>query len=180
MRLGLLTLTLILFISVQAIAQTGYKIEFKVDGLKDTTAYLGYYYGESTFVKDTAKVDSKGQFIFNGIKPLDQGVYFLVLDKTRLFDFVVSTDQQFALSTNTNDYFKNMVVAGDQDNKLFFENMTFNMERHKEAEPFIKVLQDSTLKEDQKKSARESFNKVNDKVMTYQDGVIAQYPTTLT
>jgi thiol-disulfide isomerase/thioredoxin len=175
-----LLFSLLLSTCVSAVAQNGYKIEFKVDGLKDTTAYLGYYYGESTFVKDTAKVDSKGQFTFDGKKPLDQGVYFLVLDKTRLFDFVVSADQQFGLTTSTSDYFKNMVVSGDQDNKLFFDNMMFNMERHKEAEPFIKVLQDSTLKEDQKKSARESFNKVNEKVMTYQDGVIAQHPTSLT
>lgn len=171
---------LLLSLSATSFSQTGYKIEFKVDGLKDTTAYLGYYYGESTFVKDTAKVDSKGHFVFDGKKALDQGVYFLVLDKTRLFDFVVSADQQFSLATNTSDYFKNMVVTGDQDNKLFFENMIFNMERHKEAEPFIKVLQDSTLKDDQKKSARESFNKVNDKVMAHQDAIIAQYPTTLT
>lgn len=171
---------LLLSLSATSFGQTAYKIEFKVDGLKDTTAYLGYYYGESTFVKDTAKVDSKGQFVFDGKKPLDQGVYFLVLDKTRLFDFVVSADQQFSLATSTSDYFKNMVVTGDQDNKLFFENMIFNMERHKEAEPFIKVLQDSTLKDDQKKSARESFNKVNDKVMAHQDAIIAQYPTTLT
>ncbi|HEY0742386.1 MAG TPA: thioredoxin-like domain-containing protein [Chryseosolibacter sp.] len=171
---------LLLLLSATSFGQTGYKIEFKVDGLKDTTAYLGYYYGESTFVKDTAKVDSKGQFVFDGKKALDQGVYFLVLDKTRLFDFVISTDQQFSLTTNTADYFKSMVVTGDQDNKLFFENMMFNMERHKEAEPFIKVLQDSTLKDDQKKSARESFNKVNDKVMAHQDAIIAQYPATLT
>lgn len=171
---------LLLSLSATSFGQTAYKIEFKVDGLKDTTAYLGYYYGESTFVKDTAKVDSKGQFVFDGKKPLDQGVYFLVLEKTRLFDFVVSADQQFSLATSTSDYFKNMVVTGDQDNKLFFENMIFNMERHKEAEPFIKVLQDSTLKDDQKKSARESFNKVNDKVMAHQDAIIAQYPTTLT
>lgn len=161
-------------------SQSAYKIEFKVEGLKDTTAYLGYYYGESTFVKDTAKVDSKGQFHFEGKKPLDQGVYFLVLDKTRLFDFVVSSDQQFKLETNTTDYFQKMVVIGDQDNKLFFENMIFNMERHKEAEPSIKILQDSTLKEEQKKSARENFNKVNDKVMAYQDAIISQYPSTLT
>ena len=56
-----------------------------------------------------------------------------------------------------------MVVNGDLDNKLFFENMMFYMERHKEDEPYIKILQDSTLKEDQKKSAREGFSKINDK-----------------
>src|SRR3989337_3403006 len=152
MRPGLLTL--ILFISLNCLAQTGYKIRFKVDGLKDTTAYLGYYYGESTFVKDTARINHAGEFVFDGKQTLPQGVYFLVLNKTRIFEMVVGQNQNFSLETNTSDYVKNMKVTGDVDNKLFFENMVFNMERHKEAEPYIKIIQDSTLSEEQKKEAR--------------------------
>jgi peroxiredoxin len=55
------------------------------------------------------------------------------------------------------------------------------MERNKEAEPFIKVLQDTTLKDEAKKAAaREGFGKVNDKVMAYQLALIEKHPTTLT
>lgn len=178
MRIALLSL--ILLFSVSAFAQTGYNIRFKIGGLKDTTAYLGYYYGESTFVKDTAKVNHAGEFVFDGKQTLPQGVYFLVLNKTRIFEFVVSRNQTFSLETGTSDYVKNMKVTGDTDNKLFFENMIFNLERHQEAEPFIKIIQDSTLSEDQKKEARESFMKINEKVLAYQDNVIRQHPTTLT
>jgi hypothetical protein len=161
-------------------SQSAYKIQFKVDGLKDTTAYLGYYYGESTFVKDTTKVNGKGEFVFDGKTTLPQGMYMLIVNKIKLFDFVISGDQDFLLSTSTEDYFKNMVVTGDVDNKLFFENVQYNMARHKEAEPFIKAVQDSLLLEDAKKKAREEFTKINDKVTQYQDDIIAKYPTTLT
>jgi thiol-disulfide isomerase/thioredoxin len=178
MRIALLTL--ILSFSAACWAQTGYKIRFKVDGLKDTTAYLGYYYGESTFVKDTSRVNSEGEFAFDGKQTLPRGVYFLVLNKTRIFELVVGKNQNFSLETSTADYVKNMKVTGDLDNKLFFENMIFNMERHQEAEPFIKVIQDSTLHEDQKKEAREKFQKVNDKVLGYQENIIKSYPGTLT
>lgn len=160
--------------------QSGYKIQFKVDGLRDTTVLLGYYYGESTFSRDTAKVDNLGQFVFDGKQPLAQGVYFIIKNKTRLFEFVVGSTQNFKMTTRTDDYVKNMVVTGDPDNKLFFENMIFNMERHKEAEPFIKIMQDSSATEDQKKKARESFNKVNEKVVAYQDDIITKYPSTVT
>jgi len=173
-------LSLILSFSVSCFAQTGYKIRFKVDGLKDTTAYLGYYYGESTFIKDTAMVSHTGEFVFDGKQTLPQGVYFLVLNKTRIFEMVIGQNQNFALETSTSDYVKNMKVSGDIDNKLFFENMIFNTERHQEAEPFIKVIQDSTLAEDQKKEARENFLKINEKVLAYQDNVINQHPATLT
>jgi thiol-disulfide isomerase/thioredoxin len=175
------TLIAIFFLtSLGCLAQSGYSIKFKVDGLKDTTTYLGYYYGESTFIKDTAKVNSKGEFVFDGKQPLSKGVYFLVLDKTRIFEFVVGNIQTFTLSTNTTDYIKNLVVKGDDDNKLFFDNMNFNVARHKEAEPFLKVIQDSTLNEDQKKDARTAFTKINEKVIAYQDEVIAKNPTTMT
>src|SRR5687768_914640 len=115
MRFTLLTFCLL--ITGLCVAQTGYKIQFKVDGLKDTTAYLGYYYGESTFVKDTARVNREGEFVFDGKQKLPQGVYFLVLNKTRIFEFVVSQTQAFSLETSTSDYVRNMKVAGDIDNK---------------------------------------------------------------
>ncbi len=171
---------LLLLASVNGLAQTGYNIRFAVDGLKDTTAYLGYYYGESTFIKDTAKVNHAGHFVFESKQTLPQGVYFLVLNKTRIVEFVVSQDQHFSLATNTDDYVKHMKVTGDIDNQLFFANMMFNMDRHKEAEPLLKILQDSTLKDDQKKSAREDFSKINEKVLAYQEQIIREHPATLT
>src|SRR5688572_2860142 len=116
MRFTLLTFCLL--ITGLCVAQTGYKIQFKIDGLKDTTAYLGYYYGESTYVKDTARVNGVGEFVFDGKQTLPQGVYFLILNKSRIFDMVVSTDQHFSMKSKTDDYIKNMVVDGDQDNTL--------------------------------------------------------------
>lgn len=178
MRIGLISF--IFLFSAACFAQNGYKVQFKIDGLKDTTAYLGYYYGESTFVKDTAKVNHAGEFVFDGKQLLPQGVYFLVLDKTRIFEMVIGHTQTFSLETKTSDYVKYMKVAGDIDNKLFFENMLFNLERHKEAEPFIKIIQDSALAEDKKKDARENFKKINEQVLAYQEGIINQYPATIT
>ena len=161
-------------------AQSGYNIEFKITGLKDTIVYLGHTYGESTYIKDTATVSSQGVFGFNGKTTLRQGVYFLVLGTAKQFDMVIGKDQHFNMATDRKEYYKHMVVTGDEDNKLFFENMMFNMERHKEAEPFIKILQDSTLSEDQKKEARMSYSKINDKVIAYKNQIIAQHPSTLT
>ena len=169
-----------LFLATTALAQEGYQIKFKVQGWQDTTAYLGHYYGESTYLKDTARVNNKGEFVFDGKKSLPRGQYFLVVNKTRIFDIVIGNTQRFSMETKSDDYIKGMKVTGDTDNKIFFEQMLFNMERHKEAEPFIKILQDSTLTEDKKKDARTAFNLVNDKVTAYQKEVIAKYPGTVT
>jgi hypothetical protein len=177
-----ITLTsLLVLVCIVCFSQTGHKIQIKVDGLKDTTAYLGYYYGESTFVRDTVRMNSQGVAVFEGKNKLGQGMYLLIVGKnTKLFDFLVSDDQEFSLATKSEDYVRHMVVTGDSDNKLFFENMHFNMARHKEAEPFIKIISDSTATADQKAKAREEFSKINEKVTQYQDDVIAKNPTSLT
>lgn len=166
--------------TLTSFSQPGYNLKFRIDGWSDTTVYLGHYYGESTYLKDTAQVSSTGQFHFDGNKPLGPGQYFLVLNKIKVLEFLVSDNQHFSLHTNSEDYIQNMKVTGDVDNTLFFENMVFNAARHKEAEPFVTVLKDSTASEDKKKIAREAFNKVNEKVMAYQKDVIAKHPTTLT
>ncbi|MGE0773295.1 MAG: thioredoxin-like domain-containing protein [Cyclobacteriaceae bacterium] len=161
-------------------AQTGYQLDFKIKGLKDTTIYLGYYYGEQTYIKDTTRVNSDGSFRFDGNQSLPHGVYFIVLNKTRLFEMAMSADQQFSLATTTDDYVKNMKVTGDEDNRLFFENMVFNMTRNKEAEPYVAILRDSTKSEIEKKAARESFDAIGSKVMAYQKDLIAKHPQTVT
>lgn len=157
-----------------------YRIEMHLAGLKDTTAYLGYYYGESTYLNDTAKVDSRGHLVFDGPKELAQGVYFLVLNKTRVFEFLVSSNQRFLLEASTEDFVKTMKVTGDTDNRLFFESMVFNGERNQEAEPMVKVLRDSLASENAKKTARAEMEKVNKKVEAYQASIVAAHPQSLT
>jgi len=167
-------------LTVAGQTKPAYAIQFKVQGLKDTTAYLGYNYAESSYVRDTAKVNGKGEFTFDGKQALPQGIYFLVLDKSRIFDFVVGSNQHFSLETNTTDYVRNMVVKNDVDNKLFFDNMMHNGALSKEAEPHVKILQDSTLKDDAKKDAREAYRKISEKAIAYQDAIIEKNPTTVT
>lgn len=162
-----------------SMAQPGYKLDFKINGWKDTTVYLGHYYGEQTLVRDTSRAKS-GSFSFESSSSLPQGVYFLVLNNSKIFDFVVGQDQHFAIEGTTADFFNTAVVKGDPDNTLFFDNIRFNMTKGKEAEPWLKVLRDSTLNEDQKKSARESFSKVNTEVLAYQKALIDKNPTSMT
>jgi len=173
-------------VAYASFGQAGYKLDFKIKGLKDTTIYLGYYYGESKYIniKDTAKVNHLGAFTFEGKQALPQGFYALVLTKTKPFtDFVIGKNQKFMMESSAasaNDFIKEMKVTGDEDNQLFFESMMFNMERHQEADPYLKTIRDSSLQEDQKKEARAAFGRVSNKVMAYQNELIAKHPTTVT
>lgn len=169
----------LLIISTASFSQ-GYNLDFKVKGWKDTTVYLGLYTGEQTYVRDTARINTVGEFNFKGKNKLAHGVYFLVLNTNKIFDFVISNDQEFLLETSTEDFVKNMVVKGDEDNKVFFENILFNMERNKEAEPLVKQYRDEASTAAQKKSAEEGLKQINEKVMAYQDQIISRNPEFMT
>src|SRR5258706_7894056 len=93
-------------------AQPGYQLDFKIKGWKDTTVYLGYYQGESTYLRDTAQVNGQGTFTFDGQKNLQQGVYFLVLNKTKFSDFVIGADQHVRMETDADNYVAAMKVSG--------------------------------------------------------------------
>ena len=75
----LIAISTFLFIySISSFSQ-GYRIELKVDGLKDTTIQLGFYFGEKTLLADTAPINSNGVAVFKGDTLLDRGMYFVVL-----------------------------------------------------------------------------------------------------
>lgn len=173
-------------ISLHAVAQTkgGYSIDFKVNGLKDTTAYLGYYFAEQSYLRDTARVNNKGEFSFTGKTTLPQGSYFLVLNKTRLMDLMVGTNQHFAIETDTAGLKRpvgKVTITNDIDNNLYYENLAHNASLSKKAEPFVKILQDSTLKDEAKKKvAQEALKKISEEAQVFQDNVIAEHPETMT
>lgn len=158
-------------------AQPGYKIEFQIEGLKDTTVNLGYYLSEQTYRRDTAQVDSKGYFFFDGAKALPPGVYFLLLGNALQYQFVLGADQHFRMTTRRADYIKNMKVTGDPDNEAYFENMNYSATRYAEVEPFIKVLRDSTASKEAKAKAQEGYQKIFGEVMAHQNDFVAKNPT---
>ena len=178
MRASLIVLALLS--SLPLLGQQGYDLQFRIKGLQDTTVWLGYYYGESTYRRDTAVVDSNGEFHFRGAEALPQGIYLIAQNKTRLLEFVVGADQQFKLETDTSGYIENMKVTGDTDNTIFFENMRFNKAQHEDAQPVMAVIQDSTASEEAKREARKKLEAVNAAVAEYHEKIIREHPGTIT
>ena len=87
---------------------TGYRIKIHVQGLKDSVCYMGNYYGQYQYVKDTARANADGELVFEGTENLPGGIYFIVLPKKEFFDFIVNNEQVFSLETDTADFVKNM------------------------------------------------------------------------
>lgn len=118
--------------SVQA--QEGFLIKGKIKGLKDTTVLLAHYFGyNQQVIKDTAKVDRDGNFIFEGKKNLPEGLYLVSLPKGKYLDIVIG-NQRFSFETDTINLINKMKVSGSKENEEFFkfqQNMSAKFEEMK-------------------------------------------------
>jgi thiol-disulfide isomerase/thioredoxin len=171
---------LLLFITFVSSAQEGYKITCKINELKDSSIYLGYYLEEKTFVKDTARADKNGSFTFQGTKTLPQGIYFLIHNKKILFEMVVGHDQQFSMETSYSDYVGKMIVKGDEDNSVFFQNLIYQAKLQQEAKPFLSLMNDSAVSRGEKEKAKQALTTINEKVIAHYTSIFEKYPKTVT
>lgn len=153
-RLSVLALLSILVNQISA-----YNITIKIKDAPNTKFFLGYYYGDKQYIKDSVTTDATGKMVFKGKDKLQGGIYLIAsADKALLFDFVV-TEQEFQLETDTTDYNGNMKVKGSPENTAFFDYTNFTSKIAKEINPYEKAFKKA--KEDKDTAAlSEARNKV--------------------
>ncbi|MBO0948887.1 DUF4369 domain-containing protein [Fibrella forsythiae] len=110
--------------SAQSPASSGFRIEGRIQGMRDTTITLAHYFGYNQSIpKDTARIDSDGRFVFEGNKPLPGGLYIVIppMKKQRYIELVLAVGtSRFSFETDTVNFVGNMRVTGSPDNEAFY------------------------------------------------------------
>ncbi len=109
----------------------GYKFTFVIEGNTDSIMYMGNYYAGKTYATDTARLNKKGQFVFEQkSRPLYPGLYFFTNPAGNYVEFAVYGGEKphFTFSTKGSQWTTNMKVKGSKQNELFFEY--HNINRH--------------------------------------------------
>lgn len=158
-----------------------HNITIKINGAPKTKFYLGYYYGDKQYIRDSATTDAKGVVVFKGNETLEGGVYLIAsADKSLLFDFVV-TEQTFSLETDTSDYTGKMKVKGSPENEVFFAYSKFASGLSREASVVEKRVKAAKEKDDTAavREAMDDMDKIEKRLNDYRDNVVKQHPTFL-
>ncbi len=101
--------------------RTGFQIQGKIRGLANTDVYLAHYFGSNQqVIKDTARVDANGSFVFQGKEHLDEGLYLVTFLNNKFFDLVIG-NTQFSFETDTADVVGGMRVTGSPENEAFYQ-----------------------------------------------------------
>ena len=156
---------------VSAAPKKGYKITVQIKNAKDTVLYMGYYYGKYTPAMDTARINKKGQFVFESTtKEVKPGVYFFSNPQGRYAEFIINLDKPtFTLKTDETNWITNMQVTGSPENKAFYDYQRLNQHYYSMYDSVNKNTPDKELA---KKRARFLRSQLD----TIQDGLIAAHP----
>lgn len=158
----------------------GYNIKITVKGLKEgESCLLANYYGDKQYIKDSAKVNSKGEVVFQGTEKYPQGVYLFVPQNKKYFDFIVDENQHFSLETDTIDYIKEMKVKGSTENKFFFDYQFFMSSKQREIEPLREVYRNiSKGNTDSTKLIMDKMTSIDKEVKEFKNNFIKNNPNT--
>ena len=155
----------LLFISnATLLSAQGYDIKVTISDLPDKEIYLGYYYGDKTFVKDTAKLNNRGEGAFKADTLLPQGVYIVVLPSKNYFDILIGEDQQFALETTSDELVKNLKIKGSEVNEDFKEYQEFMMKNNKKSSELQAKLKELDSSSDSAKLIRNELDQLSSTV----------------
>ncbi len=162
--------------------KVGYQVKVKIDGYQGQQAYLGYYYGDKQYIKDTTYIQPNGWFYFEGNENLEGGMYLIVLPPENQFIQVLidENSQWVSLETKFADMAGNMKVSGSTDNKLFYDYLNFLTAKRPKAEELRRQLEAAGDDEKKKTKIEDKIKTLDTEVEDYQKRLIAGNPGTMT
>lgn len=165
------------FSIAHAAPDSGYDIKIKLTDYTNDSLFLGYQLGNQSYIKDTAVLDKKtGFFNFKGETKLFPGIYLLIMKPdNNYFQLMISEkDQNFTLTTSTQDPYIQAVLKDSKDNDLFFNYMKFLNDMRKNAEAA------NALKATDSTGAMKKLQLLDKQVKEYQQNLITKNVGTVT
>jgi len=174
--------SLLLCFSSQLAAQNGYEINVKLEGYSNDSISIANYLMDKQYLRDTAVLDKKtGTYTFTGEKPLQPGMYLIVLPPdNKFFQILINEKEQFfSIEANPDKPAETMKIKGSADNELFYEYLNFLGKQRPLSEKYRKEKEEAT--DEKKKTAiDEKLTKINESVGKKQEEIITKHPKTLT
>lgn len=179
MMKNLLIIILACFISVGASGakKDGFQIKVKIDGLKDTTLLLGYYYGDKKYVLDTTRVNDKGIGVFEADSLLKGGIYIVVLPGMNYFEVLLTGNQQFSVETNKDNLLDAMKFSGSKENDAFLKFQKFKRDMQIKTAA-IQNKAKLTHNPDSLKGYQDQLREIDNEGKTEFNKIIAENPNT--
>lgn len=141
------------------------KLEFKINGLKDTTVHLAKYIGPKLYYADTT-VSKNGVVTFDGSKH-PSGLYAVITPGTRFFEFIIDEEDVQMNVGNINDMVGSMKVVKGDNNKVFYDYVMYMTDKKKKGDVLNKEYEgaDAARKKEIEAELKSIGEKIRDEQM---------------
>ncbi len=157
----------------------GYRIDIRIDGMPDSVCYLANYYGDKTYLADTAFVDAGGSFVFQADTALPGGIYIVAgQSNNKYFELLVDSAQQFRVETSMSGIPSEMYFEGSSDNRLFYHYVNENIRRRQEIDRLTGEMKGMDPRSEEYRRAEERIGTLYDGLNMFEDSLIAAHPGT--
>lgn len=101
-----------------AVAQS-YQITLQYKPVTNGYLFLGYYFGDKKYVKDSVLIQPEGKVVFEGTEPLVGGLYIVVDPaKKQFFDVLIDKEQNFSIRIDTANFTIAKITGSSENNYL--------------------------------------------------------------
>jgi thiol-disulfide isomerase/thioredoxin len=162
--------------------EPGYHISIGIDNYEKDSLFLGYYYGDKQYLRDTAIAGAGGKFVFTGEEPLPGGMYLVVMPPDNdYFQLVINEgEQEFAVHTSRENPVNDITIEGSPDNQLFYDYLHFLNAQRPRAEALQKKMAEATEGSAERQEVEQQLETINEEVTAYQQRIVREHPNTMT
>lgn len=173
---------ILFFMALTSFGIEGYKIKIQIEGINDSVCYLANYYGDKVYLADTAVVEKKGDFIFEGDEKLPGGIYIVAgQSNNQYFEFIVDHDQNFSVQTALPDLLYNISFKNSLNNDLFYSYINLSVKNRKKVEILNEekkqlIINKDSLAKSKTTVINEQITELNKQIVKHTDSIIELYP----
>jgi thiol-disulfide isomerase/thioredoxin len=125
-------LTFLMLLSGHSAAK-GYEVTFKVKGITNQMAIIGYHFMDNKYVQDSVYFNSAGIGVYKAQSNVYPGVYLAVFPsmENKYFEFILR-EANITIQTDTADFVQNMFCPNSKENTVFYEDIRYNIAQEKQ------------------------------------------------
>ncbi len=157
----------------------GYEIRVTINGLRDSSIYLAYHFGDKQYITDTTRLDTRGQGVFSGKESLPQGIYMVVLPGRKYFEVLMAENQHFSASCNHADFFNTLKFTGSDINSAFIDYQKHWVSMQKEATSIANRVRENKTNSDSLKILVAKQKEYEEQMKSYLRNVVRKNESNL-
>ncbi|MDR1883616.1 MAG: TlpA family protein disulfide reductase [Prevotella sp.] len=147
--------------------EKGFHLELDIPSQKNQMIYLGYYWKDAAYVRDSARLSDEGKTGLDLPEELRPGQYFLFINPGFRIDLLLDKgENDVHLYINEEDFAKS-VATGSNNTKLLWTYLLDIQNRDMERSQLEKQLEDSTVSPQKRKALDTELEKLDESVQTY-------------